>query len=158
MSSNTNGTRRRSHNSIKTSSRSKAKNKRKNRNSANNIKRIQSATQYQPKYIPNGHASKQYHHTHNASATLTFNGYNGLHNGYHQFHDEHHEDIDSPISTKPTHKKNAVSSFLSIFSGFSQSVRRSNSSPIDDTMTDLELLKRMKRRILDILSKMLGIY
>ena len=59
---------------------------------------------------------------------------------------------------RPTHKKNAVSSFFSIFSTINK--RRKDSTQSSDAMsdlTDLELLKRLKRRILDILCKIIGI-
>ena len=97
---------------------------------------------------PSPHRNASSPHIYNSINHNTPNGYHGL--------DDSIEYEDSP-PPKPSHKKSAVSSFLSIFQTFSQSkTRRSNSNTDIESMSDLEVLKRMKRRILDILSKMLG--
>jgi len=66
------------------------------------------------------------------------------------------DDDDDTPAARPGHKKNAMSNFLSIFSF--QPKRKSSSSTNDfEAMTDLEVLKLMKKNILDILSKMIDI-
>ena len=162
--------RRKSHNSIQKSVRPRSKSKNiKKRYSTNTIRSSHphSHTAHPPRYShhgiqPSPHKSPNgnpFVGQYNNNGYSPYNGSNTA--GYHPMLDDINNDYEEspepPIHSKPTHKKNAVSSFLSIFSGFSQSkVRRTNSNNNDiESMSDLEVLKRMKRRILDILSKML---
>merc|ERR1712130_906536 len=63
---------------------------------------------------------------------------------------------DDAINGRPSHKKNAVSSFFSIFSGINAKRRKdSTQSEAMETLTDLELLKKLKRRILEVLCRIL---
>ena len=148
-------TRRKSYNNIKQTASSSSKSLRKS-SSSKHPKRYSTTHRYSIQNIQHSKPHRNsYHHTGNNGTV-----YNGGYNGYnHNNNNNINNEIDDNLPNKPTHKKNAVSSFLSIFSGFSQSkVRRQNSNQSDimENSTDLELLKRMKRRILDIISKICG--